>query len=82
MGFKAIIKEIFWKDKTEMGAVWLMLILGLLFGFFFIGISLRFGEIFILGTLDIITKVIGFISLIVAIILLIKIGQNTKTKGS
>jgi len=28
------IKEIFWKGKTEMGVAWLMLLLGLLFGFF------------------------------------------------
>ncbi len=40
---------------------------------FFIGISLGFGGIFPLGTLDIITRAIGFISLIVAIILLFKI---------
>ena len=33
MGLKAIAKEIFWKGKTEMGVVWLMLLLGLVFGF-------------------------------------------------
>ncbi len=33
------IKEIFWKGKTEMGVVWLMFILGLVFGFFIRGCS-------------------------------------------
>ena len=31
---KQLKKEIFWKGKTEMGVVWLMLLLGLVFGFF------------------------------------------------
>ena len=29
-----IIKDIFWKGKTEMGVVWLMFILGIIIGVF------------------------------------------------
>ena len=31
--FKDLIKEVFWKGKTEMGVVWFMLIFGLVMGY-------------------------------------------------